>query len=95
MKNAKNTWSVYILECSDGSMYTGITNDIDRRLNAHREGTASKYTRSRLPVKIVFSVKAGSKSRALKTEHRVKELSRSEKLELIKGLGRNKQKARQ
>ena len=76
-------WSVYMLLCCDGSLYTGCTNDVDRRLGQHNKGVASKYTRSRLPVKLMY-VKSGlTKSEALKEEARVKKLSRVEKVTLV------------
>lgn len=75
---------VYILRCSDGSLYTGWTMDLDRRLAAHTAGTASRYTRSRLPVTVFASVQVSDKSAALREEARVKALSRPEKLALAK-----------
>ena len=74
---------VYILKCSDGSLYTGITNNPERRLKAHNAGTASKYTRVRRPVEFVYIEKAPDKSAALRREIEIKKLSRSEKLALI------------
>ena len=75
---------VYILECSDGSLYTGWTNDLEKRLAAHNHGTASKYTRSRRPVRIVYFEEAESKSAALRREAALKKLSRSKKLDIIR-----------
>lgn len=80
----KGTWSLYILKCDDGTLYTGITNDVARRLELHNRGTASRYTRSRLPVTIVFQKRCKSKSHALKQECAVKSLARKEKEEYIK-----------
>lgn len=77
-------WTVYILRCNDNSLYTGITTDIKKRLVCHNNGKASKYTRSRLPVKIAYSKLCNSESSAKKEEARIKGLSRSEKLLLIK-----------
>jgi len=77
-------WYVYILECSDGSLYTGATNDLESRIKAHNKGAASKYTRSRLPVRLVWSMQAGYKKNALLLERQIKSYSRSEKLQLIK-----------
>ena len=74
---------VYILECSDGSLYTGWTNDLEKRLKAHNRGTASKYTRTRLPVRLVYFEEAESKSAALQREAALKKLSRARKLALI------------
>jgi len=79
-------WLVYILKCGDGSYYTGITNDLARRLKAHKAGTASKYTRSRLPVNIVCRERQKNKSRALRREMEIKKLSREQKIHLIKTL---------
>jgi predicted GIY-YIG superfamily endonuclease len=76
-------WVLYILRCKDGSFYSGITNDLARRLNQHRDGCASRYTRSRRPVKIVYSESCASRSHALKRECEVKALSREEKEKLI------------
>ena len=77
-------WFVYILKCKDKSLYTGITNDIRKRLADHRAGRGSKYVRSRLPVRIVHSEKYLSKSKALKREAEIKRLTRQQKLKLIK-----------
>lgn len=74
---------VYILKCSDGSFYTGYTNDLEKRLNAHNSGIASKYTSSRLPVVMVFSEACKDKSDALKKEYFIKTLNRSNKIKLI------------
>ena len=82
--DAKSEWLVYILKCRDGSHYTGITNDLARRLKAHNEGTASKYTRSKRPVKVVFRETLRTKSQALRRELEIKKLSRDQKVLLIK-----------
>ncbi len=79
-----NNWKVYILKCSDGSLYTGITTDLEKRLKSHNEGTASKYTRSKRPVVIVYSESFIGESSARKREAVIKKLSRQGKLELIK-----------
>jgi putative endonuclease len=76
-------WLVYLLRCSDGSLYTGITNDLPKRLKGHAAGRASRYTRSRLPVKLVYSEPQKSKSAALKREAAIKKLTRREKAKLI------------
>jgi putative endonuclease len=76
-------WLVYILRCSDGALYTGITNDLPKRLKAHAAGKASKFTRSRLPVKLVYSEPQKSKSAALKREAAIKRLRRVEKDRLV------------
>lgn len=77
------TWVVYVLRCADGSLYTGITNDLDRRLAAHRAGTASRYTRSRRPVRLVYRERRRSRSAALKREAAIKRLPRAAKLRII------------
>jgi putative endonuclease len=74
---------VYVLECADGSLYTGLTTDPERRVREHNSGKASKYTRSKLPVKLVYCETVDDKSQALKREYAIKQLPRNEKLELI------------
>src|SRR4051794_8271592 len=76
-------WIVYLLRCSDGSLYTGITNDLERRLASHNAGRASRYTRSRLPVKVVHTQPVRGRGAALRLEIRIKRLPRAEKLALI------------
>jgi putative endonuclease len=71
---------VYILACRDGSLYTGWTDHLDRRLQSHRDGRAAKYTRSRLPVRLVAWIRAEDASQAKSLEARFKQLSRPEKL---------------
>jgi predicted GIY-YIG superfamily endonuclease len=77
-------WSLYILKCGDGTLYTGITNDLDRRVAQHNSGTASRYTRSRLPVTIIHREPCKNRSSALKKEYAMKQLSRTEKEAYIK-----------
>lgn len=84
-----SVWSLYILECSDGSLYTGVTNDIDRRFLAHQEGKASRYTRIRRPVTLVYWEECGSRSQALSRECAVKSLSRPRKDEFIRAFRAN------
>jgi len=79
-------WLVYILRCKDGSFYTGITSDLTKRLQAHQEGTASRYTRSRLPVKLVYLESAANRSAATKRELMIKKMTREQKKELTKQL---------
>ncbi len=69
-------WFVYLARCSDDSLYCGITNNLEKRFKAHNSGKGSKYTRSRLPVRLVWKTEVGSKSEALKKEYRVKKLSK-------------------
>ena len=73
---------VYMLRCGDGSLYTGATNDVERRLKAHRSGRGAKYTRSRLPVELAFLEEVPDRSAALRREAALKRLSRAEKLVL-------------
>jgi predicted GIY-YIG superfamily endonuclease len=80
-------WSVYLLHCADGSLYTGVTTDLDRRCKQHNAGTASRYTRSRLPVALVYHAVQRSRSVALKREAAIKAMTRPEKLALIRALG--------
>ena len=81
------TWFVYILRCADGTLYTGITNDLIRRCEQHNAGTASRYTRSRLPVVLVYQEDQGNRSGATKREIEIKALSRQEKESLIRAAG--------
>ena len=73
----------YILLCKDLSLYCGYTNDLKKRLDTHNRGNGAKYTKSRLPVKLVYFEKFKTKSEALKREHQIKKMTRSEKLQLI------------
>lgn len=76
-------WTVYILECRDGTLYTGITDDLERRLRAHESGRGAKYTRGRGPFRVRYLEKAPDKAAALKREHGLKGLRKQEKLALI------------
>jgi putative endonuclease len=76
-------WHLYLLECNDGSIYTGVTTDPARRLAQHNSGKGAKYTRSRGPCKMVACWAVGDRSRALRLEIRVKRLRRVEKLALV------------
>lgn len=76
-------WFVYILRCADDTLYTGITNDLIRRCDQHNAGTASRYTRSRLPVVLVYQETQATRSLALKRELAIKALSRQQKELLI------------
>ncbi len=80
------TYWVYILRCADGTLYTGCTNDLSRRLAAHNAGKGAKYTRSRRPVELVYREEVPDKSAALRRETAIKGLSRGEKLALIQRL---------
>ena len=77
------SWYVYMLRCGDGSLYTGYTDDISRRLAAHQSGRGAKYTRSRLPVELAYWEELPDKSSALRREAAIKQLTRREKLALI------------
>ena len=75
-------WFCYLLRCADDTLYCGITNDLEKRLAAHNAGTASKYTRTRVPVKLVFAEPCADRSVASKREREIKRMPRSEKLKL-------------
>ena len=75
---------VYILLCGDGSLYTGITTDVSKRLKQHQAGQASKYTRAHLPVTLCWTRQVCSWSQALKKEHRIKALTRTQKEAVVK-----------
>lgn len=74
---------VYILECSDKTYYTGWTKDLEKRINVHNNGKGAKYTRGRLPVKVIYFEKYITKSEAMKREYQIKKMSRKEKEKLI------------
>ena len=76
-------WYLYILQCGDGSLYTGITTDVEKRLEAHRSGKGAKYTRGSSPLEVKYREACGTHSDALKRELEIKHLSREEKLALI------------
>ena len=81
------TWYVYILRCADGTLYTGSTDDVQRRLAVHNSGKGAKYTRGRTPVEVVYTEECESYSAALKREYAIKQLSRQEKWNLIQKQG--------
>lgn len=76
---------VYMLKCKDNTLYTGYTNDLDHRLEMHTNGKGAKYTRGRGPFQVVFIEKFSAKEAALKREYQIKQLSRKEKIQLIRG----------
>lgn len=80
----KQTWFVYIVRCKDNSLYTGITNNIKKRIKTHNAGRGAKYTRARRPVELVYSETHHDKSSASIRESQIKKLTRQEKLLLIK-----------
>ena len=88
-KRKKKTaaWLLYVLKCRDGTLYTGITTDLPRRVQQHNDGRASRYTRSRIPVKLLFSEPCRGHSQALKKEYAMKRLSRKEKKAYIRDNG--------
>lgn len=77
-------WVVYILECEDGSLYTGTSNDLAKRLRTHMSGHGAKYTRSHLPSKLVYVEPCHSQSQALKREMSIKQLSKEQKQKLVR-----------
>jgi predicted GIY-YIG superfamily endonuclease len=79
----KSRWFVYVVRCADGTLYTGTTTDPARRVARHNAGTGARYTRSRLPVVLVYQKRVASQSAALVREAAIKKLSRAEKEELI------------
>ena len=83
MARLPSTWRVYMLRCCDGTLYTGATNDLARRLERHSAGQGARYTRSRLPVKLVYVEPVRNRSAALRREAALKRLTRREKLGLF------------
>ena len=79
----EKSWKLYILRCRDGSLYTGITTGVEKRLAAHNAGKGAKYTRSRKPVELVYQEQCDSHSHALRRELEIKALTKEEKLKLI------------
>ena len=79
------SWTVYILKCADGSLYTGITNDLDRRIAEHEAGQGAKYTRGRGPFQLVYNEVCEGRDQASKREFEIKSLNREQKLKLISG----------
>ena len=78
-----NLYYIYILRCSDDTLYTGYTNSIDKRLFTHNSGKGAKYTRARLPVELIYSEEFSDKINALKREREIKSMTRTEKLRLL------------
>ena len=81
---SSRSWYVYIVRCSDDTLYTGVSTDISRRVSTHNSGRGAKYTRSRRPVSIVYAGPEMTQSAALREERRRKSLSRKKKLMIIK-----------
>lgn len=91
VNSMENIWYLYILRCKDGTLYTGITTDVEKRLEAHRTGKGAKYTRGRTPLELVYRETCGDHSAALKRELEIKTFSRPEKEDLIESVRRQKQ----
>ena len=81
------TWFVYILRCADGTLYTGITKDVNRRCRQHNAGTASRYTRSRRPTALLYQEASTTQSKALQREAAIKALTRLQKVAIIRQAG--------
>lgn len=76
-------WTVYILQCADGSLYTGITNDLERRFAEHQAGKGAKYTKGRGPLRLVYQEDCEDRPQALKRENKIKALNKAAKLALV------------
>lgn len=81
--NSDSQYSVYIIKCADGSLYTGIARDVEVRIKMHENGTGSKYVRARLPVELVYTEVQKNRSAATKREIAIKKMTRGKKLELV------------
>jgi len=82
--SSNSSWFVYILQCSDDSLYTGVATDLERRLHEHNHSPlGARYTRARRPVEMIYSEQVESRSEACKREHEIKQLNRGQKLNLI------------
>jgi putative endonuclease len=84
IEQAMGRWFVYVLRCRDGSLYTGISTDVEQRVAAHNAGKGARYTRPRRPVAVVHVERKRSRSTALKREAAIKSLSRAEKLSMLR-----------
>jgi len=84
MKTSQSKWYVYIVECKDGSLYTGITTDVDQRIETHNKGKGAKYTRGRRPVTLIYKSHQMSKSEAASTEFSIKKQGAGQYLKCIK-----------
>ena len=78
-----SNWYLYILRCKDDTLYTGITTDVEKRLEQHRSGKGAKYTRGRGPLELVYMEEQPDKSAALRREYEIKQMTRQKKLELL------------
>ena len=95
-RRAKVEWSLYVAECADGSYYTGIAKDIEKRIDSHNSGKGAKYTATHGPVTLVFQEPQGDYSTALRREYQVKSLSKERKIRFVAGekLAKPKKKAK-
>lgn len=82
-ESMESVWYLYILRCKDESLYTGITTDVERRLEVHRSGKGAKYTRGRGPLELVYQETCGTHSDALKREWEIKQLTKAQKQQMI------------
>ncbi len=80
----EDRWFVYIVRCSDDTLYTGITNDVSKRIEKHNSGKGARYTRSRVPIRLEYAEICGNRSEASRREYQIKRLERSEKEEIIR-----------
>ncbi|MFT5195758.1 MAG: putative endonuclease [Cellvibrionaceae bacterium] len=78
------TWYIYMVRCADNSLYTGITTDVDRRLNQHKKGNGAKYLKTRRPLTLVFQQRVGDRSQASKLEYAIKQLPKSKKEQIVR-----------
>jgi len=85
LKREKAEWSLYIAECADGTYYTGIAKDVEKRMEVHNSGKGSKYTATHGPVKLIFQEPQGDYSTALRREYQVKTLSKERKIKFVAG----------
>ncbi len=83
MAQPPGQWCVYLVECADGTLYAGISNDLARRLQQHNDGSGARYTRSRRPVSLVYAEPAADRSSASRREYELKQLPRAHKLRLL------------
>ena len=89
MSKLEKNWFVYLVQCADGSLYCGISSDLERRLACHNRGTGAKYTRSRRPVKLLAAGAGMSKSEALKLEYRIKQTPADRKVSVLQNAGQS------
>ncbi len=82
MQSGDKATFVYLVQCADGTLYCGYTTDVEKRIKAHNNAKGAKYTKTRLPVKLVYCEQCHGKSEALKREHQIKKLTREQKLKL-------------